>query len=492
MITELIKLRWRETVRSAAWSRNLVIRIVYAGMMLYLMAAFLMLGFTLDKVLLQIAGGGNPVELLNRVLLYYFGFEVIVRFFMQATPAMSITPFLHLPVRRSMLMHFLLARSAVGPLNYISFLVFIPFAVRSVSAVYSGMAACCWLVALFLTVVTVIYATVYVKRQLVVKPVVTLCCGVAFLGLIALDVLKVFSLSEFSVMLFGAALVQPVWLPVFLLVAMAVYHLNYSFLISHSYPEEIDRTRRKKQKTGRSLAFMSRFGRIGELVGLELKLIFRHKRTKSIIYTAAIFLTYGLLFYPNPQFRDSMLWLVFVGIFVTGLPMISYGQYIIAWEGRFFDGILIRNNSLLEYLQAKYYLLAAFCLVCYVLTVPYVFFGMKFLWLQTACFLFNTGVGSVMMLWFGTYNSKRIELMHGSAFNWQGSGVMQFIVLLPLLVLPMLIVFIFDRFGLGAWGLRVLALLGLAGILSHKQLLQAVCRRLSKAKYSLAEGYRGN
>jgi len=492
MIVQFIKLRIRETTRSSVWNKNVVVNIIFALFMLYMMACFLILGFVLDKTLVKASPGNDPVEMFNRVLLYYFGLELLVRFFMQPTPAMSITPFMHLPVRRSFLMHFLLARSIVNPLNYISFLIFIPFSIRAVSVYHSGVAAGWWLLALFLLVVFVIYINVYIKRQMVVKPLVSLGCGLAFIALIVLEFFGISSLTGVSSSLFGAVMEQPMWILAPVALAVGAYLLNYRFLKVHSYPEEIDRTITKKKVAVQSLGFMSRFGQIGELIGLELKLILRHKRTKSVLYISPIFLFYGLLFYTNPVYKDSMMWLIFVGIFITGFMMLAYGNFIVAWESKFFDGILTREGSLFDYFRAKYYMLASFCMVSYVLTTPYVFFGMKILWIQTACFLFNMGVGSLAMLWFAQYNRKRIELAQGSAFNWQGTGAAQFISMLPALILPMLIVAIFKWVGLGDWGLGALALLGAIGIWCHKWLIQMICRKFAQTKYAQAEGFRSN
>jgi hypothetical protein len=492
MIAQFIKLRIRETTRSSVWNKNVVINIVLALFMLYMVVCFLLIGFMLDSALIKAAPGSDPVELFNRVLLYYFGLELLVRFFMQQIPAMSITPFLHLPVRRSFLMHFLLARSVISPLNYISFLIFIPFAIRAVSVFYSGAAACWWLLALFMPVLFVIYANLYIKRQMVVKPVISLGCGLAYIALIALDIFGVFSVSKLSSSLFGAVLEQPLWILAPALLVVGAYLLNYRFLMSHSYPEEIDRTSRKKQVTVQSLGFMSRFGQIGELIGLELKLILRHKRTKSVLYISPVFLFYGLIFYTNPVYSNSMMWLMFVGIFITGFLMIAYGQFIIAWEGKFFDGILTREGSIFDFFRAKYYMLISFCIVSYLLTTPYVFFGWRILWIQTVCFLFNIGVSAFIMLWFAQYNRKRIELSQGSAFNWQGTGASQFIVMLPVILLPMLIAAIFNWVGLENWGLSALAVLGVIGVLCHKWMILFLCRRFALTKYAQAEGFRSN
>ena len=492
MIIEFIRLRMRETARSSAWQKNVIINIVFALMMLYLMASFLLLGLFLDKLLIEIFPDSNPVEVFNSVLLYYFGLEILIRFFMQHTPAMSITPFLHLPVKRSFLMHFLLGRSMINLANYISFIIFIPFAIKAVSTIYSGAAAFWWLLTMFLLIMFVIYMVVYVKRQMVVKSSISLLCGLAFAALFALDYFNIFSLSTLSSSLFGAVLQQPIWILIPVLLAVGVYILNYRFLITHSYPEEIDQTIGKKQVVAQNLGFMSRFGKIGELIGLELKLILRHKRTKSTLYLTPIFLLYGFIFYPNPAYNDSVMWLIFVGIIVTGFFALSYGNFLVAWEGRFFDGILTRKNRYFDYFQAKYYLLTVFCIVSYVLTVPYAFFGIKIFWIQTACFLFNIGVSNYIILWFAQYSRKKVDLSIGSAMNWQGVGASQFIVMLPVLLLPMLIASIFNWAGLCLWGVGVLALLGIIGILCNKWIINGICRGFTKSKYAMAEGFRGN
>jgi len=371
-------------------------------------------------------------------------------------------------------------------------LIFVPFAIRAVSTIYSGAAVFLWLLSMFLMILFVIFANTYIKRQMAVKPIVSLGCGLAFIGLIALDIFGIFSLSEVSSFLFGAALEQPLWILIPIALAASVYLLNYRFLMARSYPEEIDRAARKKQVAVQTLGFMSRFGQIGELIGLELKLIFRHKRTKSVLYIMPLFMLYGLLFYPNPAFNDSMMWLIFVGIFVTGMMMLSYGQYIVAWESKYFDGILTREGSMFDYFRAKYYMLVSFCIISYVLTTPYALLGMKFLWIQTACFLFNAGIGSCFMLLFAQYNRKRIDLTQGSAFSWQGTGASQFIVMLPALLMPMLIASIFNWVGLSDWGLGALALLGVMGVLCHKWIIQIISQRFAQTKYAQAEGFRSN
>ena len=62
-----------------------------------------------------------------------------------------------------------------------------------------------------------------------------------------------------------------------------------------------------------------------------------------------------------------------------------------------------------------------------------------------ACALFNLGVNSFVLMFSATYNVKRIELTKGAFFNYEGVGANQFVMLLPLLLIP---IFIYLPFGI--------------------------------------------
>ena len=387
-------------------------------------------------------------------------------------------------------MHFLLARNFVNPVNYISFLIFIPFAIRAVSNIYSGAAACWWLFSLFLLILFVIYINVYIKRQMVVKPVVSLGCGLALVLLVALDYFKIFSVSEISLSMFNAVLTQPLWALVPLLLAAGVYLLNYRFLITHSYPEEIDRTNKKKQASVQSFGFVSRFGQIGELIGLELKLILRHKRPKQLFYNALFALVLlGVMFYAFPIYNKNVLLKNFIGIAIVGFMMTNYGQLLVAWEGKFFDGIISRKISLYDYFKAKYYLLILLCFVGYILTLPYAFFGMRILLVQTAGFLYSIGVNTYIMLLLAQHNRKRIDLSQSVTNNTQGMSASRFFQGL-LMTFPLFFLMIFSAFKLIDWGVGALAILGIIGLLCQKWIFQSIYRSFAKNIYKQAESFR--
>lgn len=65
----------------------------------------------------------------------------------------------------------------------------------------------------------------------------------------------------------------------------------------------------------------------------------------------------------------------------------------------------------------------AFAIGSFVLTTPYFFFWneTKIMLMHITAFLFNSGVNIFVLLFFATYNTKRIDLSKSSAMNYQGS-----------------------------------------------------------------------
>ncbi|MGB0178331.1 MAG: DUF5687 family protein, partial [Owenweeksia sp.] len=222
----------------------------------------------------------------------------------------------------------------------------------------------------------------------------------------------------------------------------------------------------------------------------ELKLILRNKRTRTILFITLLFSAYGLIFYGEPQYADSFMIFIFVGIFMTGIFMINYGQFMVGWESAYFDGILTRAYPMEAFFRAKFWLLVCSVVITYILSTAYVYFGMKALYINTACFLYNIGVNTFVLLYASTYQRKRIDLSKGSAFNYQGTSAVQFLIILPLMVLPILIWASFNAFGKPYWGLIALAAAGLISLAFYKQWFNAIIENFREKKYRNAKGFR--
>jgi len=66
-----------------------------------------------------------------------------------------------------------------------------------------------------------------------------------------------------------------------------------------------------------------------------------------------LLLGYGLIFYPQDMYQDSPYLFVLVGIFMTGIFMINFGQFIPAWDAGYYSMLMSQDIPLTKYLTAK-------------------------------------------------------------------------------------------------------------------------------------------
>jgi hypothetical protein len=209
---------------------------------------------------------------------------------------------------------------------------------------------------------------------------------------------------------------------------------------------------------------------------------------KSTLYIVPLFLLYGFLFYGNPSYGLGMN--IFAGIFITGFPMLILGQWAISLNSTCFDAIMSKKLSAKEYILSYYYLMLFLCIACFILTTPYFLYGKQTAIIQTVAFLYNIGVNIFILLYFNTFNNKRLELNTGGAFNYQGVSIKSFLVMTPILIVPMVIIAIFGAFGASNIGFWVLGTLGVLGIILAKPLLALCEKQFLRRKYYLCEGFR--
>ncbi|HAQ66108.1 MAG TPA: hypothetical protein DCR43_09700 [Bacteroidales bacterium] len=131
-------------------------------------------------------------------------------------------------------------------------------------------------------------------------------------------------------------------------------------------------------------------------------------------------------------------------------------------------------------------------MAAWLITIPYVFLGWNILKINTAAFLFNAGFNIYVYMYFAAYNSKRIDLSRSGMMNYQGVGAKQFLVALPVMVLPILIYLPFGFFFGEDVGLLVVGGIGLLGLLLRNLILKQIVMFFVTRKYQLASGFRQN
>lgn len=481
--------QWRSARRSSIWQKNLAVNIFIGFLAVIMLSYLVLLGFMSDKILLEVVKDKDPENVMSGMLIFYFIVSFTLRFFIQSIPAMQAIPYLHLPVKRNTLARFLTLKSLTNFFNWLPFLLFLPFTLKWMMAFHSVSSSVLWFLAILLFEWTVNFKLIWFKRKNTDKPWIGLVMVGVISILFVLDNNTSLSISDISEWYFMGLLKNPllILLPVATVSIWYVY--NIYFIKKIIYVESLSPKNQQKLAVT-SFEKLRSFGVVGELMLKEVRLLFRNKRSKTLIYLIPFFLLYGLFFYPEEVYMNKAGMLVFVGIFVTGGFLIAYGQYMLAWESTHFDFILTSNTRWEDFFRAKYYLIVIPTVTLYFLTIPYIYFGREIFWLNLAAMIYNVGVNANLLLYTASFNKKRMELAKGAMMNYQGVGINNFIMALPLLVGPIFVFLPFKLiFGYEA-GVISLAVLGIIGFGLHRIIIKSAVKLFESKRYEIAEGYR--
>jgi hypothetical protein len=431
----------------------------------------------------------TPAEIFNGMLLYILFGGLALRYFMQQLATINLQSYQILPVKRSVIVNYILFKPFLNPVNYLLFFTIIPFSIRSVSVDYSGITAFRFVLNFLFIVCFNLLMASFIKRKFSSNFWGFLGVIFFFLAIVFLEFSEIFSLFAFSEKLFGFIILKPYGLVLSLCAVILAYMLNRWFFAQNFYAEKFENKKKtEKNYNNSNLSFLNRFGIVGEIMALEMKLVWRHKRTKNILYITPLLLCFGLIYYPQNIYGYGMLF--FWAMFMIGAVTINFGQWIISWNSSHFDSLMTKNLPVRSYLTANLYLMLAGNILCFLLTMPYFLFGKEIAMMHIAAFLYNSGVNIFLLTYFASYNTKRIDLLARSAMNYQGTTFKNFLIVIPMMFLPMLIVGLFALFSKIEIALAVLSVLGIVGLLLQKQLITLCVNQFNKRKYALCEGFR--
>ncbi|MGB0881302.1 MAG: DUF5687 family protein, partial [Polaribacter sp.] len=151
--------------------------------------------------------------------------------------------------------------------------------------------------------------------------------------------------------------------------------------------------------------------------------------------------------------------------------------------------LMSQNIKYEQYLKSKYTLMILSVIIMFVLSIPYVYFGWKILAAHFAAAIYNIGVNSYVIMLGGSFNRKKIDLNQRAAFNYEGTGAVQWIIGIPLMILPAAIFGLTSFFINFQVGLLALAFLGLLGIVFHQKLMKLITQKYLDSKYKMIDAF---
>jgi hypothetical protein len=115
LIQYFLTLEWKSFSRSASFGTNLALKILLAFVAAIYAISLLFTGIGLFYALKE--KHLDPLYQVNTFLIYYFLFDLIMRFMWQKIPVMNIRPLLILPINKNTIVHFSLGKTALSFFN---------------------------------------------------------------------------------------------------------------------------------------------------------------------------------------------------------------------------------------------------------------------------------------------------------------------------------------------------------------------------------------
>ncbi|MEY3500778.1 MAG: hypothetical protein RL308_2447 [Bacteroidota bacterium] len=490
MVKHFLNLEIKAFLRSASVGKSIALKVLLGFLALYFMLSFLFLGFALFPLLQENFPKQKPIEIVNNAVIFWLAIDLIFRFFMQSLPVMNIKPLLILPIKREKVIHFVLLKSLVSIYNIFPLLVILPFGITTIIQENLNTApVLVWMLTLYVLALCVNYANFLIKKKFADNIKAFLVFALLGGTFAALEYFEIFKISSFIGGILNSVLLNPILVLAPLMLLGGLYFWNFNYLKSNFYLDNSLQSKVQEAKTS-DLSWTKRFGEIAPFLQLDLKLIWRNKRPRTTVFMSFIFLLYGLMIYTNPKHHELSFIHVPIGLLMSGIFMVNFGQFIPSWDSGYFGMMMSQNIPLRKYLDSKSGLMTFSVIVLALLTTPYVYFGWNILAVNLACALYNIGINIPVLLFAGSYNKKRIDLEKSPFMNYQGTGASQWIVGLPLFLIPGLIFFGFSEIFNTETAILAIAAFGIIGLLFRNLIMNAITDGYRTRKYATLNGFK--
>ena len=489
MVKRFLSLEWKQYFRSQYWQKSIGLKIVMGFFGLYFTTVFLFIGFFLFEIIKKTYPGQDPFLIVTGFLFYWILGDLMMRFFLQKLPVMSVKPLLTLPIKRGQIVNYVLGKSAISFFNFLPLFAIIPFGIVLIfKEGYDPISILFWV--LTLIIITLINNFLnFIIESLTAKTELSFLPLIAGTGILfALNYFNIISFSNLTSNGVMSVANHPILICVPILILVALYVYNFKILKNELYTDVSVQTKTTEAKTT-DLTWTKRFGDIAPFMQLDLKLMMRNKRAKSTFFILVIGLLYGLFFYPQPMYRDIVFLYALIGIFSTGTFLINFGQFIPAWDSGYYKLLMSQNFKYERYLKSKFTLMAISVVLLFVLGIPYIYFGWKVLITHFAAAIYNIGINTHVIMYGGSFNRKKINLDERAAFNFQGTGAVQWIIGIPLMILPMIIFGAINFFLNFETAIAVLIGLGLIGVVFHQKIMKIITKKYVASKYKMIEAF---
>ncbi|HQW68989.1 MAG TPA: DUF5687 family protein [Flavobacterium sp.] len=485
MFKHFIWLEWKSFLRSASFGTNLAMKIIMGLVAVYFLACFAIMGTAAFFILKE--EGFEPLQTVNKFMIYYFAVDLMIRYFLQKMPVMNIRPLLTLPIKKGTIVHFSLGKTALSFFNWTHALFFIPFTVVLLMKGY-GYQAILWNIAMF----SLVYFNNFINILINNKDAVFYSVLAVFAGLGLTQYYNIFDITAYTQPFFqGMYDTNYLFLlPVIMLVA--AYYFSFQYFKSNLNLDEGLAKKNDVAKT-ENYTWLEQFGTLGTFLKNDIRLLRRNKRSKTTLIMSVMFIFYGLLFFTGSiEAYDNPAMKVFAAIFVSGGFLFTFGQFIPSWDSAYYQLLMSQNIPYKEYIKSKWWLMVIGTVASTLLASFYLYFGLHTYLIVVVAAIFNIGVNSHLVMLGGAFVKTPIDLTTSKqAFgDKQAFNVKTMLIAIPKMLLPMAL------YAAGYYlfspniGLLFVALAGVIGFMFRNYMFSKIEKIYKSEKYATIAAYK--
>ncbi|UWY29280.1 DUF5687 family protein [Flavobacterium sp. TR2] len=483
MIKKFIYLEWKAFIRSASFGKNLTMKIIIGFLMIYFSLIFIGMGVGAFYVLKEMKL--EPLQTVNKFLIYYFLSDLMIRLLLQSIPVLNIKPLLVLPFKKTTIVHFSLGKTVLSFFNWIHALFFIPFSVVLILNGYDVVEIIFW----HLGVMSIIYINNFLN---IILSNIDKLFGLFLILIVVLGGAQYYQL--FDIKLFTAPFFQSFYdidglflIPILVLIGLHIFTFKY---FEKNLYLDAGLSEKQDEASTENLTWLNQFGTLGTFLKNDIKLIKRNKRSKTTIVMSVIFLFYGLIFFGNAHQPPAMQ--IFAGIFVSGGFLFVFGQFVPSWDSSYYQLMMTQNIPYRGYITAKWWLIVIVTFISTILASFYLFYGWEVYLTIVVGAIYNIGVNSHLVLLGGAFTKTPIDLSNaGGAFgDKKAFNVNSMLLSLPKIFLPLLLYWLGLRFADKTVALSLVAGVGVLGFIFKEKVFSLIEKRYKIEKYSTISAYK--
>ena len=482
----LFYLRKKAFFRSPLLVTNLILTIVIAVYAVMFAALLLLFGFGTyfifeeEKLV--------PFEEINKYLIYFFGCDLMLRYMLQKFNSNNIKALLLTSIPKSKIVKNILIKSVFSIYNIFGLLYLIPLSITMLIQLEFSVPLFIWCLSLIL----LLYFNNFLN--LLLNKIDAFFYAVFTIAILAglSSYYNIIDITNYTNIFYNSFYDYP-WLilPLALIIAAMIY-LAYKNYLSNLY---LDKGLEPKQKEVQNinLTWLDQFGTTGTFLKLDIKMLLRNKRAKSAMLMSFAFVFYGLLFFTDfvPMYNNPTMHM-FASVFVTGGFIFNFGNYIPSWDSQYYPFMMTQKITYNDYLKSKWWLMTISTIICCVLALFYLAFGINIYLMILSGAVFNIGVNTHLVMLSGAFIKTPIDLTTNknlmgdkNAFN-----IKALLLALPKMLLPMFL------YALGLYikdetlGYILVVIAGIIGFAFRNYIFKQIEKVYKKEKYSTLAAYK--